>query len=129
MTFREFLDNLIKVVLIPALPVIAGYLVALLQKYTAKVKADINQQALDRYIAVAEDAIASAVLATSQTFVDELKKEGKFDLERQQEALQLSKERATALITTAAREAIEMAYGDFNEWMDAKIHEVVRLDK
>jgi|LSQX01.2.fsa_nt_gb uncharacterized protein with von Willebrand factor type A (vWA) domain len=129
MDFKEFLDTLVKVVFVPALPVVAGYLIALLQKYTAKIKADINQQALDRYLDLAENAIASAVLATSQTFVDQLKKEERFDLDAQKEALQLSKDRARAIITTAAREAIEQAYGDFNEWMDAKIHEIIRLEK
>lgn len=129
MEFKEFLDALIKAVLTPSIPIIAGYLVSLLKKYTNKVQFEIQQQSLNKYIELAEEAIESAVLATTQTFVDELKKDGIFDVDRQKEALVLTKERASAIITQAAYEAIEVAYGDFDAWLDAKIHEIIRRDK
>lgn len=129
MDYQEFIEMLVRMVLVPVLPVVASFLVALLNKYIAKVKADVEQKQLEKYISLAESAIQSAVMSTTQTFVDSLKAAGNFDKEAHAEALKMTKENVMRIVADSTRDAIEMAYGDFYEWMDLKIHETIHLDK
>lgn len=84
---------------------------------------------LEKYITFAGDAVTMAVKETTQTYVDALKKEGNFGAEAQDIAFNKTFDKAISLLTAEAVEAIEMAYGDINEWLRCKIESTIADSK
>ena len=77
----------------------------------------------------AAEAIAAAVAATNQTYVDALKNAGKFDAEAQKQAAQKALAACLQSISPAAQEFIERAYGDIREYLTTRIEAEVRKQK
>ena len=67
--------------------------------------------------------------ATSQTYVDALKKAGKFDAEAQAEAAKRALTACIASISPAANAFIKSAYGDLEKYLANRIEAEVRKQK
>lgn len=67
--------------------------------------------------------------ATSQTYVDSLKKAGRFDSDAQKEAADKAMTACLAAISPAATAFIESAYGDVKEYLLTMIEAEVRKQK
>ena len=89
------------------------------------IRQKIHNDTLASYIEDAIGVVYSAVECTNQTFVDELKKEGRFDKEAQIEAFNRSKELVMNLLSEAAKEAIIKSCGDLEEWVRMQIESAV----
>lgn len=125
----EFLTNLLTAVITAAIPVISAFLITLINRAKDKATAqtdDIKQQG---YIKEIADAISAAVAATSQTYVDALKKNGAFTVEAQKEAASKALTACLASISPAAQAFIEAAYGDIKDYLTTKIEAEVRKQK
>lgn len=125
----EFLTNLLTAVITAAIPVVSAFLITLINRAKDKATAqtdDIKQQG---YIKEIADAISAAVAATSQTYVDALKKNGAFTVEAQKEAANKALTACLASISPAAQVFIEAAYGDIKEYLTTKIEAEVRKQK
>ena len=121
----EFLTNLLTAVITAAIPVVSAFLITLINRAKDKATAqtdDIKQQG---YIKEIADAISAAVAATSQTYVDALKKNGAFTVEAQKEAANKALTACLASISPAAQAFIEAAYGDIKEYLTTKIEAVL----
>ena len=129
MNWNELFMNILFVCITCIVPILIKYIVTYLSTMI-KIKAEnIKDEQLRNYVLYAEEAIANAVIDVCQTYVDSLKKAGKFDKESQAIAKQLAIEKAIAMITGEAKQAIETLYGDFNVWMDTHIETAVRMNK
>ena len=126
---QEFLMNLFTAVVTAAVPVIAGYVIVLIRKDGDNAAAETEDIKVQGYTKEIANAIADAVAATSQTYVDALKNAGEFTLEAQKEALQKSLTACIASISPAAQAFIESAYGDITEYLTTKIEAEVRKQK
>lgn len=73
---QEFLMNLFTAVVTAAVPVIAGYVIVLIRKAGDNAAAETEDIKVQGYIKEIANAIADAVAATSQTYVDALKNAG-----------------------------------------------------
>ena len=80
-------------------------------------------------ITEAAEAIAAAVVATNQTYVDSLKNAGRFDADAQKEAAQKALEACLASSSPAAQSFIEAAYGDIRKYLTTRIEAEVRTQK
>jgi hypothetical protein len=70
------------------------------------------------------------VLAVMQTYVDSIKSNPNlWTKEAQQEAFNMAKLQAVAIMGAAARMALKEVYEDFDTWLDAKIEQYVALNK
>lgn len=133
---NELLTTLIQMVVIPAIPVLITYLAKYLKAKAdqATIRID-NEQVriyLDRrynYLQEATDAVLQAVTFTAQTYVDTLKKQGKFDKEAQEQAFNTAKDVALKLLTEEAKQMITDLYGDITIWLDTKIEQTVNEQK
>lgn len=103
-----------------------SYLVALLRKQTAQIQQDLENDAADKYMDMAYDAVAQAVTYTAQTFVDTLKAEGAFTKEKQIEAFNKAKDKTLEILGDTAVEALGEIYGDLDAWLDTRIEQVCR---
>ncbi len=126
---NELVFNLLMTVITGAVTVVSAYAVTLIQKKGAQAAAQTDSIKQKDAIAEITDAVSTAVSATSQTYVDELKKAGSFDAEAQKQALLMSFSACIKALSPAAKTFIEMAYGDLNEYLTGRIEAEVRAQK
>ena len=126
---QEFLKELFFAVITAAVPVLTAYIVVLIRKAGENAAANTESIQAKTYITEATEAIAAAVAATNQTYVDALKNAGKFNAEAQKEAAQKALTACLMSISPAAQEFIERAYGDIREYLTTRIEAEVRKQK
>ncbi len=126
---KEFILTLLAAVLTTAISVATPYIVTFLKKKGVQIATQTENSKAQKYINEATDAIATAVTAVSQTYVDALKADNAFTKEAQAEALNRAMNTAIAIMSAEAKEFIVSAYGDLTTYLTAKIEENVRLQK
>ena len=126
---KEFVFTLLQAVLSVAIPVATAYLVSFLKKKSAQAQTQIENDTAKHYLDEITNAVTTAVSATSQTYVDALKKDGAFTKEAQLEALNKAKDTALSILSPAAAQFVSEVYGDLNSFLVAKIEEAVRVQK
>lgn len=126
---QEFLKTLLLAVVTATVPVISAYVVAFVRKMGDNAAANAESVKTGGYIAEATEAIAAAVAATNQTYVDALKNAGAFTREAQKEAAQKALAACLASISPAAQDFIEAAYGDIRDFLTTRIEAEVRRQK
>lgn len=119
-----------------AYTVITGCGLAIIKKVidVANVKIDELQEVtelkkyekLNKYIDDAQNVVATVVTSIAGTFVDSLKKSGNFSKEAQKEAKNQAIEISKSLITEEMKNAITVARGDFDVYLDNLIEQIVR---
>ena len=126
---QEFLRDSFLAVITAAVPVLTAYIIIFIRKAGDNAAANAESVKLKTYITEAAEAIAAAVAATNQTYVDSLKSAGKFDADAQREAAQKALEACLTSISPAAQSFIEAAYGDIREYLKTRIEAEVRKQK
>ena len=126
---QEFLKELFFAVITAAVPVLTAYIVVLIRKVGENAAANTESIQAKTYITEATEAIAAAVAATNQTYVDALKNAGKFDAEAQEEFAKKALTACLQSISPAAQGFIESAYGDIREYLMTRIEAEVRSQK
>ena len=129
MNTQEIIEMVVQILIVPILGAVATFVVAYLRAKAELVKDTINNEIVDKYIYMAESIVTTAVLQVNQVFVDELKKRGKFDKERQQEAFEKCKSIVIGLLNDNAKTVLEYVYGDLNDWVDSYIEAEVNRQK
>ena len=126
---QEFLKDLFLAVTPAAVFMLTAYTVVFIRKVGNSAAANAGSTSSRTYITEAAEAVAVAVAATNQTYVDALKNAGKFDGAAQKEAAQKALEVCLAHISPAAQKFIEAAYGDIREYLATRIEAEVRKQK
>lgn len=126
---KDFVFTLLQAVLSVAIPVATAYLVSFLKKKSAQAQTQIENDTAKHYLDEITNAVTTAVSATSQTYVDALKKDNAFTKEAQLEALNKAKDTALSILSPAAAQFVSEVYGDLNSFLVAKIEEAVRVQK
>lgn len=128
-TMGEFLWILFQVVLVPAVPVLLKILYNFVVAYTAEKSEKIENEKVRGYVNDAVKAVMTAVTSTFQTYVDSLKKQGKFDEEAQKIAFNTARDTALLMLTQDMRDAVTTVYGDFDTWLSKTIEQLVLANK
>ena len=126
---NAFIIELLHTIATAAIPVCAAYLIQYLRRKSEQIIAQTDNMTIKAFLTETTDAVSTAVTYTSQTFVDALKKEGKFDKDKQQEALEKSLDKAISLLSEPAKKALEDIYGNLEEYLTSKIEAEVRSQK
>ncbi|WP_304584733.1 hypothetical protein [Acutalibacter muris] len=126
---KEMLLDLLLAVIAAAVPVLTAYAVGYIKQAGKHAQANTDNIKAQGYIKEITDAIADAVAATSQTYVDALKQAGKFTPEAQAEAAKKALNACLASISPAAMAFIEGIYGDVKDYLTNKIEAEVRKQK
>lgn len=125
----EFLWVLFQVVLVPAVPILLKILYNFVVAYTAEKSEKIENEKVRGYVDDAVKAVMTAVTSTFQTYVDSLKKQGKFDEEAQKIAFNTARDTALLMLTQDMRDAVTTLYGDFDTWLSKTIEQFVLANK
>ena len=129
MSLQDFFTSLLLAVISAAVPVIAAFFVSYIKKAKENIAASTDDIKMQGYLEEIMNAISDAVAATSQTYVDALKKNNEFSEENQRAALQKSLEEAKKLLTAEAAAFLRRAYGDLDAYLIANIEAEVRTQK
>ena len=132
MEFNEMLNNVLYAVLTAILPIVATYGVNLIKakiKESNVIEEATKNEDMSNLVKDALDDVMDAVLYVNQTFVDSLKKSGKFDEKAWDEAFNRSYLEATNMISDVAKKAITEMYGSFDKWLASKIESSVNKAK
>lgn len=126
---QELLKILIEVVFLPAIPVVVTYVVKTLKAHIESKIAQVNNSDVALYLNQVCDIISQAVTCTTQTYVDALKAEGKFDRSAQMTAFAKTKDKVVTMLSKEAYDLLNSLYGDVDIWIETKIEQEVRLQK
>lgn len=129
MDWMLVLEQIFKLIVFPVLSIGGVYLTYLITVKINELKQKSKNELVDKYLGLLNDSISNAVLTTTQTYVEALKKEGKFDLEAQKAAFNKTFDAVMTVLTEDAKEALAEAIGDLNVYVTNKIEAEVRMTK
>ena len=121
--------EIFEVCLIPLLGVLTAYFVKWVNAKSAELSAKTENENQAKYLTMLNDTITDCVIATTQTYVDSLKKQGAFDAEAQKVAFSMTYEAVVKLLTDEATEYLNEAVGDLQLYITQKIESEVNLNK
>lgn len=129
MTTPELITLLFNVVLIPLLGALTIFAVKFLNAKSKELQQKVDNDTADKYIQMVTETIEACVIATNQTYVDALKKAGKFDAEAQKIAFSKTLEAVLDILSQDAKDYIIAATGDLNVYLTSLIERSVNLNK
>lgn len=129
MEWIVILQQIFEVAIIPLLGVLTGVLIQYIKSKSSEAIAAADNEQAKKYIALLDNTITSCVLATTQTYVDSLKKQGKFDAEAQKTAFEMTYNAVLNVLTEDAKKYLTAFYGDLGAYMTNKIEAEVKNTK
>ena len=129
MDWAQVLKQLFELVIYPVLGVTGIYLTYLIKVKIDELKQKTKDNTAKKYLDMLNNTISSAVLATTQTYVGALKKQGKFDEEAQKEAFKQTYEAVMKVLTEEAIKYITTSVGDLQTYVTNQIEAQVKLSK
>lgn len=125
----DMLYKIFELALIPLLCATAAAIIALLNAKKQELIESTENELAKKYLEMLDKTITDCVLATNQTYVEALKKQGSFDMEAQKEAFQQSYNAVFALLSDEAKEYLNEAIKDLGYYVTTKIESQVALAK
>lgn len=129
MNYAELIKQIFEVCLFPLLGILTTFLIVFISKKAQELKATTDNELYHKYIDMLEQTIINCVIATNQTYVDALKREGKFDGEAQKIAFQKTYDSVMAILSEDAKTYLSEAIGDLQAYIINQIEAQVNLNK
>lgn len=129
MDWMLMLYQIFELCVIPLLGVLTMYLVQYIKMKRQEIADKTDSDLADKYIQMLADTITTCVIATNQTYVESLKKQGKFDAEAQKEAFNLTYDAVMAVLTDEAKHYLAAIYGDLTAYITTRIEAEVNVSK
>jgi hypothetical protein len=129
MDWMSVLEQVFELVVYPVLSIAGIYLTYLISVKIKELKQKANDETARKYLDMLNDTIQSAVLATTQTYVESLKKQGKFDAEAQKIAFKQTYDAVMKVLTDDAIKYITASVGDLETYVTNRIEADVKLSK
>ena len=129
MEWLPLLYQILEVCVIPLLGILTAYFVKWVNAKSVEIQHKVDNDTADKYIAMLDDTICACVIATTQTYVEALKKDNAFTKEAQKEAFNLTFNAVMAVLTDEAKAYLSEIYGDLTAYITNKIEAEVSLNK
>ena len=129
MEWLPLLYQILEVCIIPLLGLLTAYIVKYVNAKSAEMQAKVENDKADKYIAMLDDTICACVIATSQTYVEALKKDNVFTREAQLEAFDKTFNAVMKVLSEDAKKYLTEIYGDLTVYITNKIEAEVSLNK
>ncbi len=129
MDWAVVLEQIFELVVYPVLSIVGIYLTYLISVKIRELKQKTNDETAKKYLDMLNETISNAVLATTQTYVDSLKAQGKFDTEAQKIAFRQTYDAVMKVLTADAIKYITAIVGDLETYVTNKIETEVKLTK
>ena len=129
MEWMALLYQIFDLCVIPLLGVLTMYLVQFIRLKSQEITDKTDSDLADKYIQMLTDTITTCVIATNQTYVESLKKQGKFDAEAQKHAFELTYNAVVAVLSDEAKHYLASIYGDLTAYITTRIEAEVNVSK
>ena len=129
MEWLTILYKIFEVCVIPLLGVLTVYIVKFIQKKTQELNSKNENELMNKYLTMLSNTIIDCVIATNQTYVESLKKQGKFDLEAQKVAFEMTYNAVISVLSSDAKTYLSNIYGDLNKYITNMIEAEVNKNK
>jgi hypothetical protein len=129
MDWLNLLADIFEVCIIPLLGVLTAYAVKYIQVKSAEITEKTDNALVDKYTVMLADTISACVLATNQTYVEALKKQGSFDVEAQKEAFNMTLNAVMSILSDDAKDYLSEVFGDLNSYITSQIEASVNMNK
>lgn len=123
----DILSKLFDIAIFPILTAATMYLITLINAKKQELAEKTKNETTKKYLDMLNETIVECVLATNQTYVDALKKEGAFDAEAQKKAFQLTYDAVTSMLTAEAETYLSEAVKDLNTYITNKIESQIAI--
>lgn len=117
MDWLATLETIGQIVLIPLIGTAAIFVVAWLNAKTNDLKQRIKDERAQKYLTMLNNSITTCVIATSQTYVSVLKKDGIFNEVAQKKALQMTYDAVMKTLTEDAKTLLTEVVGDLQDYI------------
>ena len=125
----ELITQIMEIVVIPLLGILTTYIVKLVKAKINEISSTKDNELEKKYLSMLSDTITECVIATTQTYVEAWKKEGKFDKAAQETAFNKTYTAVLAILSDEAKKYLTEAVGDLNLYITQQIEAEVRLTK
>jgi len=129
MEWTVIISEIFQVVLLPLLALLVKYFGQFVHTKAEEIKQKNDDATFQKYITMLDNTIVNAVTATTQTYVDSLKAQGKFDAEAQKKAFEMSYESIMSVLGDEAKTYLTSAVGDLNKYITDAIERQVNVNK
>ena len=128
-TQQNIVTIIFELCIIPILGILTKWLVSFIQQKMDEAAQKTNNELADKYLGMLSSTISKCVIATNQTYVETLKKEGKFDLAAQKEAFDMTKDAVLTILEGDVLNYLNEIIGDLDTYIDKQIEANVNLYK
>lgn len=125
----ELITQIMEIVVIPLLGILTTYAVKLIRAKIDEISSQKDNELEKKYLNMLSDTIADCVMATTQTYVEALKKQGKFDVEAQKEAFNKTYAAVFGILSQDAIDYLTNIVGDLNLYITQAIEAEVKATK
>lgn len=129
MDWMKLLQEIFQVCIIPLLGILTTYLVMFIKKKSEALQKETDNELYKKYIALLDDTITKCVVATNQTYVENLKNKNIFDKEAQKEAFRRTYDNVMSILSVDAQKFLSEAVGDLNTYITNAIEAQVSNSK
>ena len=129
MNYEYWIKIILETCLIPLLPTLTGFLIIYLKNKSQELKEKTKNETAKKYIDLLDKTIEDCVRATTQTYVEALKKENAFTKEAQQKAFADTYNNVVKILSEDCLEYLTTAYKDLEQFIANKIEAEVQLQK
>ena len=129
MDWMNLLYDIFDLCIIPLFGVLVAYVVKYINAKGNEIAANVDSELASKYIVMLTTTVTDCVVATNQTYVETLKKEGKFDKDAQAKAFQMTYDAVIGILTDDAKEYLANFYGDLTLYLTKRIEAEVVANK
>ena len=129
MEWMAIFQQVFELCIVPLLGIVTFYIVQFIKTKTEELNANNSNEILSKYIEMLSNTICECVIATNQTYVDSLKKQGRFDAEAQKKAFEMTYNSVINILTDDAKVYLTSIYGDLNAYITNMIEAEVNKNK
>lgn len=125
----NMMKDFLYIVLIVCVPLVTALVKYGINVATNFLSARTQNEQVWQYIREVGDAVANAVAAMNQKYVDDLKADGKFDESKQKEILQRAIHAALKSLSSDAQKYLSDTYGDTTGYLETRIEAQINANK
>ncbi len=122
------INDIVQICLIPLLSILTKYLIDFLTAKKEELKAKTDNETAKKYTDMIAETVVNCVIATNQTYVENLKNDNAFGKENQEEAFNKTMNAVLKILSEDAKDYITHMTGDLNAYLtqliEAQINKV-----
>ena len=125
----ETLNQIFQLFVIPILGILAAFVVEFLRVKSKEIINKLDNDVAKKYTEMITNTVIDCVIATNQTYVEALKKQGKFDENAQKVAFEKTLNAVLGILSEEAKNYIKETTGDLNLYLSQLIEAEVNKAK